>query len=229
MRLLKNDKKIICAEIKMSDDQLIYHVVSNEFLHWTLKHSEVFKNVPKCLRGYIVKNYMNSYIIVDKSEISDWMLKMIIEGMLNGTKLKGVTIDNKLYDYRIPESEENNTFQLEYKFDMDNEYGESLEESLDLFASQVKKCGHENTLFQKPFILFNMTGINEDKRGRQSLDKDLPFYDELKVGNSLKDLYEGVIHCKSHKFENWYEMFSACLCEEKDDVFELSLYFNHGS
>lgn len=82
--------------------------------------------------------------------------------------------------------------------------------------------------------LFNEAGINTDSRGVRAMDWKLYFWSmfdiERKTGIRLHDLIICAYKIRSHKFENWYELFGDIQSVSLEDG-ELSLIVNydHGS
>ena len=79
--------------------------------------------------------------------------------------------------------------------------------------------------------LHNLAGYNSDKRGSDRTCPVLDFSTTYKVeGNTITDLAEAYYRVKSHKFDNWYEMFMKVVEVNKNqDTFDVYIDFDHGS
>lgn len=81
--------------------------------------------------------------------------------------------------------------------------------------------------------LINISGTNEDHRGSDHVDIDLNLWDEIDLGgNTLGDLATGFFCVKSHKFDNWYELYCGVKrieWNEETKTLEISIWFDHGS
>lgn len=88
---------------------------------------------------------------------------------------------------------------------------------------------------KKTVILHNLVGINRDRRGTIKLDKKFRFHKEWRLrDNTLLSLLEGLFQIKSHKFDNWYELFVDCAdyleeFESGKEYLHIFLDFDHGS
>ena len=105
---------------------------------------------------------------------------------------------------------------------LDNYFTENMTDDLNnvVFISKYK------------LKLINSCGFNDDERGSDHLKIKLDFHSEY-VLNKNFTLYDLAIACykiKSHKFDNWYEIFLKCSKVNliKDELV-LNLDFEHGS
>jgi hypothetical protein len=112
---------------------------------------------------------------------------------------------------------------------------------------EIKKYGYNTQCFDpnKRVILHNVKKINRDKRGTTYLDiistklnknkLRLNFHKEWELeDNTLLSFLEGLYQIKSHKFDNWYELFSgvSSYLEEKfygKNILHIFIDFDHGS
>ncbi len=138
--------------------------------------------------------------------------------------------------------------QLEYHFrvNFDVMDDEAREKDFDLdmmeFASKLCKLGLDAVLFPDHMKVefVNPHGVNNDHRGSDHTEIGLDFHDYWVLrGPKLRDFVEGYFRVKSHKFENWYELFGDVQkCElvqnhvnepEKTATLTFTFDFDHGS
>lgn len=95
----------------------------------------------------------------------------------------------------------------------------------------------------KTVKIFNKWGENEDHRGSDHCAIKLPFksYQQFTICDdcsndhkgstmSFYDLINAFYFARSHKFEDWYEMFTGCQIDTtKDDQITIWLNLDHGS
>ncbi len=80
-------------------------------------------------------------------------------------------------------------------------------------------------------LLLRYGHFNEDHRGSDHLRilLDFPHQIELPSFFTLKDLAESVFRLKSHKFDTFYEMFTAMDLLQSDNCYIGDLCYDHGS
>ena len=105
-----------------------------------------------------------------------------------------------------------------------------------LYKELMIHLGRGHTLadivLDRTVLLVNPEGVNRDHRGSDHCQVELPFQSkvEVKQGQSLVALADGLWRAKSHKFENWYEWVSGVdIVKLKGDIAELTLWVDHGS
>lgn len=90
---------------------------------------------------------------------------------------------------------------------------------------EIIVVGHRYISFE------NMSGINDDHRGSTHCKLTLDYEDTIEFERyiTLKDVCDTFYRLKSHKFDNWYEMYCRTkkMREEQNYYFELT--FDHGS
>lgn len=121
------------------------------------------------------------------------------------------------YDLLYYEFETNlmqdNKYAYELIKDLDNTYkNEELINELHnylLLTKSPKKLRLNNI---RQIQLINNNGINKDSSGIRDLDWKLHFWDEYMINNDdnirFHDLIIAVHKIKSHKFDNWYELYT---------------------
>lgn len=99
------------------------------------------------------------------------------------------------------------------------------------FNGKLKK-----KMFKKNTILYliNNDGFNKDHRGSDHFKYKIPFDTAHRLVNpNFKDFINGLYLLKSHKCDNWYELFSNAKIKHRkyqyNDVCEITLQFDHGS
>lgn len=91
-------------------------------------------------------------------------------------------------------------------------------------------------MFKKNTVLYliNNDGFNKDHRGSDHFRYKIPFDTVHRMVNpTLKDFINALYLLKSHKCDNWYELFTDATLKHKkyeyNDVCEITLGFDHGS
>ena len=86
-------------------------------------------------------------------------------------------------------------------------------------------------ILSKPLEIKNISGYNDDHRGSDHTILKLPFLNKINLPNefTLHDLVSTYTHLKSHKFENWYEMFVDITLKSTKTKTIIELNFDHGS
>lgn len=103
------------------------------------------------------------------------------------------------------------------------------------FLNQITKLNLEPEQIKfttnKKIKIINKCGFNDDHRGSNHTLIELPFVSEISLDNefTLYDLLVSNTNLKSHKFDNWYEMYCLASCSEKSDTIIVKLEFDHGS
>lgn len=115
-----------------------------------------------------------------------------------------------------------------------NTLPQDLIEDLDNFKRKITIQNlffDENTI--KKIILMNTHGINDDERGANTFDIELDFHYkyELNVPISLLDFLDGIYRIKSHKLENWYELFCNIntYYDNNEKILLIDFSFDNGS
>jgi hypothetical protein len=125
------------------------------------------------------------------------------------------------------EEDDNNDY---YKNDNKNEYKESSKiieqlSNLELGPKEIKFISKKN------IKIINKNGFNNDHRGSDHTLLKLPFVSELELGTefTLYDLLVANSNLKSHKFDNWYELYCGTKCKQTQNLVTIELDFDHGS
>lgn len=143
-----------------------------------------------------------------------------------------LTFNKYYWNEQFNELKESNTDpdkNFDYCFDLTNEIHEYLKENTakDLIISGV--IGLK---------LVNTSGINTDSRGIREVDWKLSFWEKYKIYKetdvTLHDLIIAAYKIRSHKFEDWYEMFCELgniKIKETDNGKMITMFakFDHGS
>lgn len=82
--------------------------------------------------------------------------------------------------------------------------------------------------------LININGSNSDSRGVRSLDWHMEFHENYLIENpegiNLDQIIIGLFKIKSHKFENWYELYSSIKSMRiENGTLLVYVMFDHGS
>lgn len=173
---------------------------------------------------------------------------------------KVIKIDNTEDEDFDTEDEDSNTeeeeYQPTYQYELDsdrfhenyNDYPEEvadqLQEILDNHQLQKIMKNHEfQEILDNPkqfqtmetWHVKNESGWNDDRRGSNEtfgINVRLPFVEEVSIpkNSTLDDVIMAFLTLRSHKFENWYEMFSSAEVSFTDDGdANITLEFDHGS
>jgi hypothetical protein len=83
----------------------------------------------------------------------------------------------------------------------------------------------------KRYIFFNQSGYNNDHRGSTHCKLYVEMEDivNFKGMITLYDLIHIFYRLKSHKFNKWYEMYCGSFVINKNNIYAISLTFDHGS
>ncbi len=104
---------------------------------------------------------------------------------------------------------------------------EQLEKVVQFF-SQLSNVIVPASVPQKRITLFNCRGINDDKRGMNRCLLCLPCSkkkEPLRNGCTLDNLIRKFFLVRSHKCEDWYELYTGATFDNN----EITLEFDHGS
>jgi len=133
----------------------------------------------------------------------------------------------------------NELYKNGFKYDNDND--DDYKDHDDVKVNKNKIIADISNLKLNPceikFIsnininIINRNGFNTDHRGLDHTLIRLPFLTEINLGKefTLEDLIIANTNLKSHKFDNWYELYCGAKCEKKNNLIEVSLDFDHGS
>jgi hypothetical protein len=81
-------------------------------------------------------------------------------------------------------------------------------------------------------ILKNINGFNDDHRGSDHVIFNLPFEPTINLGSKFKflDLVDACYRIKSHKFDNWYELYCGIKeITKQNNTSIIKVNFDHGS
>lgn len=133
-----------------------------------------------------------------------------------------------IYDDSIrPTKEKIYVFDFNDKFLSEKDYDDEDKELKEFFLKRILP-NKEKITIKENLIFQNKDGINRDHRGSTHCQLELEFIPiiTIKKGTySFDEISNLLWNLKSHKFENWYELF--CDCEYKNNKFILD--FDHGS
>lgn len=122
--------------------------------------------------------------------------------------------------------------QFIYSINLGNETTEYKEE-LEKIENFASKNGYKRVIFDaKKIIFINKNGINKDHRGSNHCEIFLHFHESFTVTApiSLEDFYLALIKTKSHKFENWYELFMKSTVQKlEESSYSINFKHDHGS
>jgi hypothetical protein len=112
---------------------------------------------------------------------------------------------------------------------------EELVRKFGTIYNDVDEAERKNLLIHvaKELRITNPHGINDDHRGSDHMNIALPFNDSVFVKPGVYTLHaltQQLITLRSHKFENWYELYGGLRCTSSDKThLALELSFDHGS
>ena len=134
------------------------------------------------------------------------------------------TISEKLDNYEIDDDDKNEYIKRKI-----------LNELVEYFLDKTKKLDDLKFTFSR-IRVDNMRGINEDPRGVRKLDWHLQYNYEVEVlpennnaNITFQQFIDALYDIKSHKFENWYELYCGCdVLVDYTDMF-VSCNYDHCS
>jgi hypothetical protein len=200
------------------------------------------------------------------------ILEQMICFLYYSTDFKGAKYDGRVYHGRVyygdgssydddePDREVDGPIEFLYKFNRDcDEYKdwihdiceeEDSEENIKFksskFIDYLKSLENkmDNILYRGLIIMKNSMGRNDDFRGSDCCEIELPFSDNITLNNpTLNQFIQGLYWLKSHKFDKWYEMYTGCnihdesthlsfddgVTASKQNNIIVELAFDHGS
>jgi hypothetical protein len=90
----------------------------------------------------------------------------------------------------------------------------------------------DKVICDKKLTFVNDAGFNKDHRGSDHTKIVLDFNDIYTFRpKTIRDICEAILRIKSHKFDNWYELFINCYEEKDENNKEIIIHFDfdHGS
>lgn len=134
--------------------------------------------------------------------------------------------NGKALDRFLPEKGKKIKYNIEF-IGLDG--AEEDDEDLGVMAAVFK---HENIMIHsKPLVIFNRE-FNDDHRGSDHtrIILDFPKRVEFKPQKTkMEKFIDGLFRLKSHKFENYYEMYMGTKVRFKEEEIFVSVRFDHGS
>lgn len=97
---------------------------------------------------------------------------------------------------------------------------------------------NDNTYFPQlnTLTLVNPCGVNNDHRGSDHTTIQLDFHSSITLQHPIRfsDILDAAFRVKSHKFENWYELFCKAKATRKVETcnkgqYTVTLIYDHGS
>lgn len=157
------------------------------------------------------------------------LMKMIEDNPeLNGSlKIDDKTEHELNYIFSWDYTEEETIYEVIAK--SKTKISEKNKEKLIEMLSELEK--HKNKIFYKGDVkIVNKSGFNDDERGSNFCILDIPYYETIEMESpTLNDVVEMFYSVKSHKFENWYELYTDCKVTYKNGTMIIELEFDHGS
>lgn len=197
-------------------------------------------HLPLDLFKIIFRIYYKEFVIENRESFKKSMKKMI-KYIYNNISLNYEKMLEH-YKYLVPETKRDNAIYGNFKFDdlLDMfEYVDEKREDDKYFLNKStfnqKKLKDITFDFFDKITIFNCAGINQDERGVRILDTVLHFWPKYEIINkngaeiSLKDIAIGLYKVKSHKFENWYELYVGHEITFKNNKAIITIDFDHGS
>jgi Family of unknown function (DUF5868) len=206
--------------------------------------------------AYIINNKLNLGNNAEKIQCNlDSLLQYIYKQLpLDYDKMKEIYRNVKVpmdYDYLADEKEihhyirfvNNPTEDEKYAYKFDSVFSDTNYKNKkfinEVHAYLIKKNPKELRLENISEIeLLNCQDMNEDARGIRDVDWKLHFWKKFRIANlkciNLDDLIMASYKIRSHKFENWYEMFTSirdCQITNSGSSTKLrvAMMFDHGS
>jgi hypothetical protein len=123
------------------------------------------------------------------------------------------------YEHRVDEENES-----------ENDYSKFETKEVQDYLSRLPNKGNV-LLIEESYVIYNPCGINDDHRGSDHCELELPFIDKIKITNpSLHDFISALYLLKSHKFDKWYELYTGSKIQELQSGNRvIVLEFDHGS
>ena len=105
-----------------------------------------------------------------------------------------------------------------------------LQNSEFVYDRFIQEYMNKEFLREYKITLFNESGFNPDHRGSDHTRITIPFYDSYTLRkNTVSELLQGMYHVKSHKFDDWYELFHKARVYVKGKCIKIVIDFDHGS
>ena len=208
--------------------------------------SELLRGIYDSFEIYYVvnkgKNYMNcSSMWYDATEIREKFkqekIKIVHKEHICSSYFE-CNIKSKINVKNVDVNEIKYIFGGKFRFDdenFDKEYYVKVKTLLEEIENKNETHTISNIKFvlekEKSVKIINDHGINEDHRGSDHMIIKLPFMSNVELNNefTLKDLIIACTNIKSHKFDNWYEMYCYSKCEIMNNQIIINTIFDHGS
>jgi hypothetical protein len=136
----------------------------------------------------------------------------------------------------IPKNPNNVKYVIEYEPCNDNEEEifemyEENPEFINMVDTSIKNLHNIQLIGYKNIHIHNNNGINNDHRGSNHCKIALQYYDDYIISTPLTahKLALAYYRIKSHKFDDWYELYCNCNCMAENDTLNVYLNFDHGS
>lgn len=117
--------------------------------------------------------------------------------------------------------------------DYDDKYNNKIHKTIANIINHIGNTNPINVVFVAPIniTIVNKRGFNDDHRGSDHTLINLPFVTKIDLENrfTLYDLLTSNTNLKSHKFDNWYELYCNATCKNNNGQITVELNFDHGS
>ncbi|KRX05345.1 hypothetical protein PPERSA_00646 [Pseudocohnilembus persalinus] len=212
--------------------QQIYHLVKD----YKLNPENTKYSQNKKLDQQINDNLIPSSEIESAEKLGEGHIEQILTGLDLGTTVREVSeqiqfiFQGKFYKQKEEELE--SEISDEEIISFKPKKGEFIEYLIPNYEQQKIYNGKKYLKFDKDVILRNCAGFNTDSRGGNNCGIILDFHQEINLGKLInyQDLILGIFKLKSHKCENWYELFINRYRVTNNKYFYIiDLEFDHGS
>lgn len=207
--------------------------IVNNTLHFT----EEIQNEVNTLVKFIYANYPLDYDLMVKENNNLINGSEYDHGEDNNRNNRYIDYDcngknNVKYHYNIPENLDDCDV-CEHK--KNSASYNILNELIEYFSDKTKQFGDLKFTYNTIDIA-NIRGINSDSRGVKKLDWHLLYKPVLNIvpenGSNhitLLQFVDSLYDIKSHKFENWYELYCGCDALLNSNTLIILCDYDHGS
>jgi hypothetical protein len=118
-----------------------------------------------------------------------------------------------------------------HEYDDYERFSDIYDMTINEYQSMVDTLHRQQDLFFRgKIVLMNMSGFNDDRRGKDSCPVILPYCHSVElIDPTIEQFIEALWLIKSKKFDIWYEMWSSAKIIIDGDKTILKCEFDHGS
>lgn len=207
----------------------------------TLKNKLELRGIKICHKKHECNGHDDCDLInvINRRKVKPNEIKYVFEGKFDFDNERFNEDWNCYEDENEDEDEDENEDKDKNEDKKDNKNdknGELKNIIIKLFSlieekNQTQKISNITFELDKNILIKNPCGFNHDHRGSDHMLIKLPFVNQIELGKifTLEDLIVGGFNLRSHKFDNYYELYSTASCKVDIDKINVELNFDHGS